>query len=203
MTRQKIVQAPRPRAHGEDGRELHGGTDGAARRRGPPRRRGRRRCTMSDEAIRRRTGRGWEEWFDLLDAWGAAETNAHGDRALGGRRALDQGLGRARRSPSASSAPAVRRAVGEHADGSAITVLEDRAVPVDRCSRRSFDASVRERWLPDGELRERTTKKPRSARFDWGDGETRSTSASWRRARGRAPWRSSTRDSPTATRRNG
>jgi hypothetical protein len=27
----------------------------------------------SDEAIRRRTGRGWEEWFDLLDEWGAAE----------------------------------------------------------------------------------------------------------------------------------
>ena len=27
----------------------------------------------SDEAIRRRTGRGWEEWFDALDAWGAAE----------------------------------------------------------------------------------------------------------------------------------
>src|SRR3982074_1191654 len=29
--------------------------------------------TMSDEAIRRRTGRGWEDWFDLLDDWGAAE----------------------------------------------------------------------------------------------------------------------------------
>ena len=29
--------------------------------------------TMSDQAIRRRTGRGWEEWFDLLDEWGAPE----------------------------------------------------------------------------------------------------------------------------------
>ena len=27
----------------------------------------------SDEAIRERTGRGWEEWFDLLDEWGAAD----------------------------------------------------------------------------------------------------------------------------------
>jgi hypothetical protein len=27
----------------------------------------------SDERIRERTGRGWEEWFDLLDEWGAAE----------------------------------------------------------------------------------------------------------------------------------
>ena len=27
----------------------------------------------SDDAIRQRTGSGWEEWFDRLDAWGAAE----------------------------------------------------------------------------------------------------------------------------------
>jgi len=27
----------------------------------------------SDEAIRSRTGRGWEEWFNLLDEWGAPE----------------------------------------------------------------------------------------------------------------------------------
>ena len=25
----------------------------------------------SDKRIRERTGRGWEEWFDLLDSWGA------------------------------------------------------------------------------------------------------------------------------------
>src|SRR5687768_11383640 len=29
--------------------------------------------TMSDEAIHRRTGRGWEEWFDLLDNGGALQ----------------------------------------------------------------------------------------------------------------------------------
>jgi hypothetical protein len=27
----------------------------------------------SGEAIQRRTGRGWEEWFDLLDEWGASD----------------------------------------------------------------------------------------------------------------------------------
>lgn len=31
------------------------------------------RLATSDAEIRRRTGRGWEEWFDLLDAWGAAD----------------------------------------------------------------------------------------------------------------------------------
>jgi uncharacterized protein (DUF2461 family) len=29
--------------------------------------------TMSEESILRRTGRGWEEWFDLLDESGAGE----------------------------------------------------------------------------------------------------------------------------------
>ena len=28
---------------------------------------------LSDDAVRRRTGRGWEEWLDLLDEWGAGE----------------------------------------------------------------------------------------------------------------------------------
>src|SRR5689334_19927239 len=27
----------------------------------------------SDESIRERTGRGWEDWYDLLDDWGAAD----------------------------------------------------------------------------------------------------------------------------------
>src|SRR5688572_31170273 len=34
----------------------------------------------SDAAIRERTGRGWEEWFDLLDDWGATE-RSHRDIA--------------------------------------------------------------------------------------------------------------------------
>jgi hypothetical protein len=47
------------------------------------------------------------------------------------------------------------------------------AVPVDRLYEAFVDESVRERWLPDGELRERTATRPKSARFDWGDGESR------------------------------
>jgi uncharacterized protein YndB with AHSA1/START domain len=46
-------------------------------------------------------------------------------------------------------------------------------VPVDRLYEAFVDPSLRERWLPDGELRERTATKPKSARFDWGDGDTR------------------------------
>jgi hypothetical protein len=128
----------------------------------------------SDEAIRRRTGRGWEEWFDLLDEWGAAHrTHTEIARWV----AEQQGV-----EPLAWNAQAVvgsyelvrgLRVVGEHADGFAITASKTVAVPVDRLYDAFVDESLRGRWLPDGELRERTATKPKSARFDWGDGGSR------------------------------
>ena len=37
--------------------------------------------TASDEVIQRRTGRGWEEWFDMLDEWGAPSGRTRRSRA--------------------------------------------------------------------------------------------------------------------------
>jgi hypothetical protein len=128
----------------------------------------------SDENIRRRTGKGWEEWFDLLDDWGAAERS---HREIARWVAEQQGV-----VPLAWNAQAVAssyeharglRAVGEHPDGFTITASKTVAVPVDRLYEAFVDESVRERWLPDGELSERTATKPKSVRFDWGDGDTR------------------------------
>lgn len=128
----------------------------------------------SDAAIRTRTGRGWEEWFDALDAWGAASK----PRRETARWVAEQ-LGVV---PLAWAAQAVTgsyerarglRAVGEHADGFAITASKTLAVPVDRLFEAFTDEELRRRWLPDGPLRERTATAPRSARFDWGDGTTR------------------------------
>ncbi len=65
------------------------------------------------------------------------------------------------------------RAIGEHADGFGITASKTVAVPADRLYEAFVDESLRQRWLPDGDLHERTATKPKSARFDWGDGETR------------------------------
>jgi uncharacterized protein YndB with AHSA1/START domain len=128
--------------------------------------------TMSDDAIRRRTGRGWEEWFDLLDAWGAAErphreiarwvAAEHGSKGWDAQ-AVTVNYERARR----------LRAVGERADGFSVSASKTVAVPVDRLFQAFVDEPLRRRWLPDGELRERTASKPKSARFDWGDGTTR------------------------------
>jgi len=128
--------------------------------------------SMSDEAIRGKTGRGWEEWFDLLDEWGAAErprkemmrwiAEEHDIRGWGAS-AVTVNYERARG----------LRAVGEHADGFTITASKTVSVPVHRLYDAFVSAALRKLWLPDGELRERTATKPRSARFDWGDGRSR------------------------------
>jgi hypothetical protein len=128
----------------------------------------------SDERIRRRTGRGWEEWFDLLDDWGAAERK-HREIA---RWVADQlGIG-----PLVWDAQAITssyerarglRAVGETEQGFAASTSRTVAVPVERLFDAVVDESQRRSWLPDGELSERTATRPRSARFDWGDGTSR------------------------------
>jgi hypothetical protein len=128
----------------------------------------------SDERIRERTGRGWEEWFDLLDEWGAAE-RPHREIS---RWVADQlGIG-----PLVWEAQAVTssyerarglRAVGETEQGFAVSATRTVAVPVERLFDAVVDESQRVSWLPDGELSERTATRPRSARFDWGDGTTR------------------------------
>jgi hypothetical protein len=128
--------------------------------------------TMSDDAIRRRTGRGWEEWFDLLDAWGA-DDRTHTEIARWVAKEHSTSGWDAQSITVSYERASGRRAVGQHADGFSVTVSKTVAVPVDRLFGAFIDASVRARWLPDGELRERTTQEPRSARFDWGDGETR------------------------------
>jgi hypothetical protein len=133
------------------------------------------RLATSDEEIRRRTGRGWEQWFDLLDEWGAQDRT---HREIARWVASQQGV-----EPLAWNAQSVAgsyelarglRVPGERADGSfTITVSRTVAVPVERLYDALVEESLRRRWLPDGRLHERTATKPKSARFDWGDGETR------------------------------
>jgi hypothetical protein len=128
--------------------------------------------TMSDAAIRRRSGRGWEEWFEIVDEWGGAERShkqiarwLDEEHATGGWNAqtITVNYERARG----------LRAVGERPDGFSVTASKTVAVPVERLYDAFVDESLRRRWLPETELRERSATRPKSARFDWGEGETR------------------------------
>lgn len=128
----------------------------------------------SDEKIRQRTGRGWEEWFGMLDEWGAAD-RTHRDIA----RWLAEQMGI---HPLAWNAQAITasyeltrglREVGEKDDGFAITASRTVEVPVETLYDAVVSEAARTAWLPDGRLSERTVTRPKSARFDWAEGPTR------------------------------
>ena len=100
----------------------------------------------SDERIRERTGRGWEEWFDLLDTWGELT-----HREIARRIAAELGI-----DPLAWNAQAITmsyertrggRLPGQREDGFAVTATKTLPVPVEQL----FDA-----FLEQSELRERT-----------------------------------------------
>jgi hypothetical protein len=127
---------------------------------------------MSDDAIRRRTGRGWEEWFDLLDDAGMSD-RPHGEiaRWLADTQGMD---GWSTQSVTVGYERASgRRAVGERPDGFSIGATKTVDVPVARLYDAFLDPSLQARWLPDGDLRMRTATRPKTARFDWGDGASR------------------------------
>jgi uncharacterized protein YndB with AHSA1/START domain len=131
------------------------------------------RRPYSDEVIRANTGRTWDEWFALLDAWGAAArphpeiarwvVEEHG---VGGWWA--QGVTVAYEQARGLRAPGQRR-------GGLFEVNASRtvAVPVDRLYEAFADRALRERWLPGATVEVRRAQPAKSIRADWEDGSTR------------------------------
>jgi hypothetical protein len=128
---------------------------------------------MSADAVRRATGREWDEWFALLDEWGAAD---HEHKAIATWLGSEHGVpgwwaqgitveyerARGLRSPGSGRD-------GLFSVGASRTI----AVPVERLYAAFVDPELRERWLPGDRVRERKLLPHRSARFDWEDGATR------------------------------
>ncbi len=131
------------------------------------------RRPYSDEVIRRNTGRGWDEWFALLDVWGAVR-RPHpeiarwlvDEHAVGGWWA--QGVTVAYEQARGLRDPGQRRG-GLYEVNASKTV----AVPVERLYEAFADPALRGRWLPDAGLEVRTARPARSIRANWEDGSTR------------------------------
>lgn len=132
--------------------------------------------STSDERIRERTGRGWEEWFDLLDDWGAADrTHRETARWVAELQGVDPLAWNAQAVVGSYERARRGRAVGQHPDGFRVTASRTVAVAAERLFDAVLDERARAGWLPDAPLRTRTATRPRSARFDWADGSTRVT----------------------------
>lgn len=127
---------------------------------------------FSDVAIRKATGKGWDEWFALLDAWDGTkhshpEIARHVHEAYGVEgwwaQSVTVGYERARG----------MRALHERPDGFSMSASKTFPVPVERLFAAFIEPEERERWLEAVALRNRTRQPLKSARFDVLPGETR------------------------------
>lgn len=125
---------------------------------------------VSDSALRERTGRGWTEWFALLDAWGGIE---HNHTAVARWLMVEHEVDNWSAQTVTVGYQQARgiRVLGQQSNGAfAASASRTVAVPVDRLFEAFADELVRDRWLPDAKLRVRTANAPKSLRADWADG---------------------------------
>ncbi|HET8526227.1 MAG TPA: hypothetical protein VFM81_06260 [Actinomycetota bacterium] len=127
---------------------------------------------VSDASVRRGTGKRWDEWFRILDAWGATEhTHTEIARHVNAELGVDGwwsqnvtvGYERARG----------MRAAHQRPDGFSVGVTKTFAVGAERLHGMFAQARQRNRWLEKGTLTLRTATAPKSARFDFRDGASR------------------------------
>jgi hypothetical protein len=127
---------------------------------------------VSDAAVNKATGKTWDEWFALLDAWdGTAHTHPEIARHLYETYGIDGwwaqsvtvGYERARG----------MRALHERPDGFSMNASKTFPVPDERLVAAFVEPGERERWLEAARLHNRTSQPNKSARFDVLPGETR------------------------------
>ena len=122
---------------------------------------------MSEEGITSRTGRGWDDWFRILDAWdGTGRTHPEIARHLREEHGVDGwwaqgitvGYERARG----------MRAVHETTRGFEVSVTKTVSATPEQLWHAVIDPAGRDAWLEPGVLRRRagTGVEHRSARFD-------------------------------------
>jgi hypothetical protein len=127
---------------------------------------------VSDAVIQRETGKKWDEWFRLLDGWGAREKK-HPEIAR--YLSEEQGVGNwwAQSVTVGYERDRGMRLKYERPDGFAVSASKTVAVPIDVLFNAFVDERLRKRWLVEGTMSLRTSQPGRSARFDWEDGATR------------------------------
>src|SRR5690625_4955655 len=101
----------------------------------------------SDESVRKATGRGWEEWLDLLDTAGAASLDHKGIVKL----VADQGVSAWWQQQVAVNYEKMRglRERHETPDGYQLSKSKTVAAGIDQLFEAWNDSDLRRRWLPE------------------------------------------------------
>ena len=124
----------------------------------------------SGDGVRRATGRSREEWFSVLDAWGAA---GRPYRVIADWLTGEQGLSKwwAQKLIVEYEQARGLRPPGVRPDGTfQVSATKTVGASVERVFAHFVDPELRERWLPGVTMRERVSQPGRSARFEWEDG---------------------------------
>jgi uncharacterized protein DUF4287 len=122
--------------------------------------------------VRRATGRDRDEWFALLDAWGAGGRPYReiADWLMG-----EHGVSRwwAQKLIVEYEEARGLRPPGVRSDGTfEVSASRTVAVPIARLFDAFVNVDEREKWLSEGKMSLRGSQPRRSARFDWEDGST-------------------------------
>ncbi|GII79536.1 hypothetical protein Sru01_45180 [Sphaerisporangium rufum] len=131
-----------------------------------------RRSKVSEATIRARTSRGWDEWFALLDAWGATG-HSHTEIARRLREEHQVDSWSSQNITVAYEQERGMRVPGQNAAGHyGVSAGKTIHVPVEVLYRAFADPEIRARWLPvDVDVRTATAAK--TFRAGWPDGSTR------------------------------
>ncbi|MFE5485228.1 hypothetical protein [Streptomyces sp. NPDC056527] len=128
---------------------------------------------LSDEALAGATGKGWADWFALLDAWGATE---RGHTEIARHLVEAEGVSgwHAQSITVGYEQERGLREVGQSSTGDwQVSASRTVNAPADRCTAAFADEALRRRWLPDGELEVRTHRPGKSLTADWDGGTSR------------------------------
>jgi uncharacterized protein YndB with AHSA1/START domain len=126
---------------------------------------------IGNAAVRVRTGKTWNEWFKMLDAAGARDLTHREIVALVGR---DDSVNRWWQQMVTVTYEQGRglRARHQRSDGFEVSKSKTVSAPVGRVYRAWTERAMRQRWLPNVELRVRATRPNKALRFTWVDGRT-------------------------------
>ena len=118
----------------------------------------------SDAAVLRATGKSWDEWLDVLDAWGAQQRNhtsiaryVNQEHGIDGWWAQSVTVGYERMRGM--------RSMNQKSDGFTVSASKTLAAPIDRVFAALVDEDLRNHWIEPGAVTLRTSVVNKSARF--------------------------------------
>ncbi|MYA60246.1 MAG: DUF4287 domain-containing protein [Chloroflexi bacterium] len=134
--------------------------------------------TISDAAVQAKTGRVWDEWFNLLDTEGAA---AMTHREIATRLRKQHGLSGwwSQMVTVAYEQARGRRELHQTSHGYQVGVSKTIPVPVDTLYAACEDEASRRRWLGDEPITIRRATRPKSMRITWSDAQTNVDVSFW------------------------